>query len=518
MTDAEITALIEEIATLKKQVSDKDDVIAKLNDELTHLRNKVFGHTSEKHLPFDPAQLLLFDQKEMSESERAALEADVKKAEDAITYTVTRKAKPSRKSLDDSRLEVVETHIYPDGTCDETGKLKPEYVEIGNEETRTLERVTARVFINSTVRHKVILKSDIKDRQPEGRKILIADLPLRPVPRCLAGASVLTDIVIGKFMYHLPFYRQIQQYKEAGITISDSTMGDWYEAAVERLKLLYDLLRKQILQSEYIHVDESTVPVIDNEKHKTRKGYEWCVLDGLSGDVMFYYDRGSRAAGVARELLGGYKGNVQTDGYAAYDQFEEKSGITLHGCWAHLRRKFVEALDTDKRHATEAIVYISKLYKVESEADEAKLTAEQRKEKRVKESYPVILVFEKWMKDTYPTVLPKSRIGQAIEYAFALLPRLSRYVNDGRISIDNNPVERAIRPLALGRKNWLFCGNDASAYRAAIVYSLIGTCKNAGIEPRVWMEDVLNQIPYYLRDGRDLAELLPRDWASRHQL
>lgn len=319
-------------------------------------------------------------------------------------------------------------------------------------------------------------------------------------------------------MYHLPFYRQIQQYKESGITISDSTMGDWYEAAVERLKFLYDILRKQILQSEYIHVDESTVPVIDNEKHKTRKGYEWCVLDGLSGDVMFYYDRGSRAAGVARELLGGYKGNVQTDGYAAYDQFEEKSGITLHGCWAHLRRKFVEALDTDKRHATETIVYISKLYKVESEADEAKLTAEQRKEKRVKESYPVILVFEKWMKDTYPTVLPKSRIGQAIEYAFALLPRLSRYVNDGRISIDNNPVERAIRPLALGRKNWLFCGNDASAYRAAIVYSLIGTCKNAGIEPRVWMEDVLKQIPYYLRDGRDLSELLPRAWASRNQL
>ncbi len=518
MTDAEITALINEIATLKKQVSDKDDVIAKLNDELTRLRNKVFGHTSEKHLPFDPAQLLLFDQKEMSESERAALEADVKKAEDAITYTVTRKAKPSRKPLDDSRLEVVETHIYPDGTCDETGKLKPEYVEIGTEETRTLERVTARMFINSTVRHKVILKSDIEDKQPEGRKILIADLPLQPVPRCLSGASVLTDIVIGKFMYHLPFYRQIQQYKEAGVTISDSTMGDWYEAAVERLKLLYDILRKQILQSEYIHVDESTVPVIDNEKHKTRKGYEWCVLDGLSGDIMFYYDRGSRAAGVARELLGSYKGNVQTDGYAAYDQFEEKSGITMHGCWAHLRRKFVEALDTDKRHATEAIVYISKLYKVESEADEAKLTAEQRKEKRVKESYPVILVFEKWMKDTYPTVLPKSRIGQAIEYAFALLPRLSRYVNDGRISIDNNPVERAIRPLALGRKNWLFCGNDASAYRAAIVYSLIGTCKNAGVEPRVWMEDVLKQIPYYLRDGRDLAELLPRAWASRNQL
>lgn len=137
--------------------------------------------------------------------------------------------------------------------------------------------------------------------------------------------------------------------------------------------------------------------------------------------------------------------------------------------------------------------------------------------KRVKESYPVILVFEKWMKDTYPTVLTKSRIGQAIEYAFTLLPRLSRYVNDGRISIDNNPVERAIRPLVL-EKNRLFSGNDASAYRAAIVYSLIGTCKNACIEQRLWMEDVLKQIPYYQRDGRDLAELLPRAWSSRNQL
>lgn len=162
--------------------------------------------------------------------------------------------------------------------------------------------VTARVFINSTVRHKVILNSNIENNLPEDRKILIADLPLLPVPRCLAGATVLTDIVIGKFMYHLSFYRQIQQYKEAGITISDSTMGDWYEAAVERLKLLYDILRKQILQSEYIHVDESTVPVIDNEKHNIRKGYEWCVLDGLSGDVMMGQPCRRRGVRVAGQL------------------------------------------------------------------------------------------------------------------------------------------------------------------------------------------------------------------------
>ena len=526
--EEQIKALMEENEALRRQVSEdkvtiasqlekiasQKDEIAKLQDTLAYLRKKQFGQMSEKHLPLDPAQLTLFDQQEMTEEEKAALAQDVEKVEETITYSVTRKAKPSRRTLDDSKLSVKEVHIYPDGTTDENGNLKPEYVEIGTEESRTLETVPASVYILNTIRHKVILRSDVETKLPEEREILIAPLPLQPVFRCLAGASVLTDIIIGKFMYHLPFYRQIQQYKEAGIVISDSTMGEWYEAAVERLKLLYDLLRKQILQSEYVQVDESVVPVIDNEKHKARKGYEWCVRDGLSGDVMFYYDRGSRGGKVARELLGNYKGNAQTDGYEGYDQFEPMEGITMFGCWAHARRKFVDALETDRKHATEAIVYIRKLYEVESKADEAKLSPEERKAKRLEISYPTIQVFEKWMLDTYPTVLPKSKIGMAISYTYTLLPRLSRYVNDGRINIDNNLIENAIRPLALGRKNWLFCGNDASAYRAAIVYSLISTCKNAGIEPRIWMEDVLTKIPYYLRDGKDLSELLPRRWAK----
>ena len=339
-----IKALMEENEALRRRVSENEatiasqkDEIAKLLDTLAYLRKKQFGQMSEKHLPLDPAQLNLFDQQEMTEAEKTALAQDVEKAEETITFSVTRKAKPSRRTLDDSKIPVRVVHVYPKGTTDENGNLKPEYVEIGTEETKTLETIPASIFINNTIRHKVILRSDIESKLPEEREILIAPLPLQPVFRCIAGASVLTDIIIGKFMYHLPFYRQIQRYKEAGITISDSTMGEWYEAAVERLKLLYDLLRKQILQSEYVQVDESVVPVIDNEKHKARKGYEWCVRDGLSGDVMFYYDRGSRSGKVARELLGNYKGNAQTDGYEAYDQFEPMGGITMYGCWAHAR-------------------------------------------------------------------------------------------------------------------------------------------------------------------------------------
>lgn len=513
--DAEISHKDALLSLKDAEISQKNAEIKKLSDTLLWLRRKVFGKMSEKNLPLDPDQLLLFEQEHLTDEERARLDKEVEAAEQQMTKTITVKVKPSRRDLDTTGLPTEVIDIYPDGTTDENGKLKDEYVEIGTDESSRLEHIAAKTYIKKTVIHKVMLKSDSNNKTPEDRRIICARLPLAPVNRCMAGASVLADIIIGKFMYHLPFYRQIQQYKESGITISDSTMGGWYEAAVEKLKLLYDILRQHILQSEYIQIDESVLPVIDSEKHKARKGYEWCVRDAIRGAVMFYYDRGSRGGKVAREILGAYKGAVQCDGYDAYDQFEKNDNITVYGCWAHARRKFVDALNENNRLATEALCFIRKIYKVESDADKAGLNADERKEQRLKISYPTIRLFETWMKETYLKVLPNSKMGDAIEYTYSLLPRLSRYVNDGRINIDNNLIENAIRPLALGRKNYLFCGNDASAYRAAIVYSLISTCKAADVAPRTWMEDVLRKIPYYQRDQRDLAELLPFNWKNR---
>ena len=513
--DAEISHKDALLSLKDAEISQKNAEIKKLSDTLLWLRRKVFGKMSEKNLPLDPDQLLLFEQEHLTDEERARLDKEVEAAEQQMTKTITVKVKPSRRDLDTTGLPTEVIDIYPDGTTDENGKLKDEYVEIGTDESSRLEHIAAKTYIKKTVIHKVMLKSDSNNKTPEDRRIICARLPLAPVNRCMAGASVLADIIIGKFMYHLPFYRQIQQYKESGITISDSTMGGWYEAAVEKLKLLYDILRQHILQSEYIQIDESVLPVIDSEKHKARKGYEWCVRDAIRGAVMFYYDRGSRGGKVAREILGAYKGAVQCDGYDAYDQFEKNDNITVYGCWAHARRKFVDALNEDNRLATEALCFIRKIYKVESDANKAGLNADERKEQRLKISYPTIRLFETWMKETYLKVLPNSKMGDAIEYTYSLLPRLSRYVNDGRINIDNNLIENAIRPLALGRKNYLFCGNDASAYRAAIVYSLISTCKAVDVDPRTWMEDVLRKIPYYQRDQRDLAELLPFNWKNR---
>lgn len=515
--DAEISHKDALLSLKDAEISQKNAEIKKLSDTLLWLRRKVFGKMSEKNLPLDPDQLLLFEQEHLTDEERARLDKEVEAAEQQMVKTITVKVKPSRRDLDTTGLPTEVIDIYPDGTTDENGKLKDEYVEIGTDESSRLEHIAAKTYIKKTVIHKVMLKSDSNNKTPEDRRIICARLPLAPVNRCMAGASVLTDIIIGKFMYHLPFYRQIQQYKESGITISDSTMGGWYEAAVEKLKLLYDILRQHILQSEYIQIDESVLPVIDSEKHKARKGYEWCVRDAIRGAVMFYYDRGSRGGKVAREILGAYKGAVQCDGYDAYDQFEKNDNITVYGCWAHARRKFVDALNENNRLATEALCFIRKIYKVESDANKAGLNADERKEQRLKISYPTIRLFETWMKETYLKVLPNSKMGDAIEYTYSLLPRLSRYVNDGRINIDNNLIENAIRPLALGRKNYLFCGNDASAYRAAIVYSLISTCKAADVDPRTWMEDVLRKIPYYQRDQRDLAELLPFNWKNRYE-
>lgn len=379
---------------------------------------------------------------------------------------------------------------------------------------------------------KELLVNDVKKLNEEQDKVIsvkgferkvrkpfeLAPVPAMPLPKCMASESLLADIIIGKFIYHMPFYRVIRKYKELGVVISSSTMNDWYAAACEKLKLLYDLLMKETMTKSYLQVDESTIPVIDNEKHAAVKGYMWCVRAVDENLVYFYYDMGSRSFETARKLLGGYHGTVQTDGYGAYNQFETYQNIQLLGCWAHARRKFCEAEDEDKSKAMEALAFIGKLYNVESDAKKQGWSAEKLQEMREKISYPTICTFEKWMYDTASNVTENSRMGKAIGYTVPLLPRLSRYVRDARYQIDNNLVENAVRPLALGRKNFLFCGNHDSAIRAAVIYSLVSTCKGHAVDPRKWMEDVLVKIPQYENQKLDLRKLLPHNWQKEANL
>ena len=501
-----IAAQAAEIERLKNRV-------ASLEDQLYWLRKKMFGKMSEKNLPLDPSVLsepTLFDEP-LTEQERAELDARVKKEEEeeASLIKVRSFERKPRKALDLSGLEVREEHIYPEV------ENREDYRELEPETTDVLVMVPAQIYIRRIVRHKLVLKSNLQVKDPDKQVFHLAPVPAMPLPKCMASESILADIILQKFMYHMPFYRVIQKYKELGLRVSDSTMNDWYAATCEKLKLLYDVLRREVMSRDYIQVDESTLPIIDNEKHRAVKGYMWCTRSVEDNMVVFQYDMGSRSHETARKLLRGYRGTIQTDGYGAYDQFESDPHIQVIGCWAHARRKWTEALDEDKRLASEALVYINQLYHIENEAKEAGITGDALKEKRQKEAYPEIQKFERWMYATAMKVSQNSRVGKAISYTLPLLPRLSRYVNDGRFCIDNNLVENAIRPLALGRKNFLFCGNHDAAIRAAIVYSLIGSCKAAEVDPREWLEDILLKIPENGTDRSTLRELLPNRWAKK---
>lgn len=508
-----MTSEQEIIAAQAAEIERLRNKVASLEDQLYWLRKKMFGKMSEKNLPLDPAVLgepTLFDEP-LSDEERAELDAAVKKDEEEVSSLIQVggfERKP-RKAIDTAGLEVREEHIYPEV------ENREDYTELDPEVTDTLVLVPAQIYVRRTVRHKLVLKSNLQIKGPERKAFELAPLPAMPLPKCMASESLLADIILQKFFYHMPFYRVIQKYRELGVRISDSTMNDWYAATCERLKLLYDLLKREVLSRDYIQVDESTLPVIDNEKHRAVKGYMWCARAVESSLVVFHYDMGSRSHETARKLLRGYRGTIQTDGYGAYDQFETDPHIQVLGCWAHARRKWSDALDEDRRTASEALSYINRLYHVENEAEEAGITGDALKEKRQKESYPVILQFEKWMYETATRSSKNSRIGKAIGYTLPLLPRLGRYVNDGRFRIDNNLVENAIRPLALGRKNFLFCGNHDAAARAAIVYSLVDSCKALDIDPREWLEDVLLRIPGNENSREALRELLPDKWAKQ---
>jgi len=327
------------IAAQAAEIERLRDKVASLEDQLYWLRKKLFGKMSEKNLPLDPAVLsepTLFDDP-LTDEERAELEAAVKKDEDEAAGLIRVRSfeRKPRKAIDTANLEVREEHIYPEV------ENREDYTELDPEVTDTLVLVPAQIYVRRIIRHKMVLKSNLQIKDPERNVFELAPLPVMPLPKCMASESMLTDIILQKFFYHMPFYRVIQKYKELRVRINDSTMNDWYAATCERLKLLYDILVREVLSRDYIQVDESTLPVIDNEKHRAVKGYMWCARAVTEKLVAFHYDMGSRSHETARKLLRGYRGTIKTDGYGAYDQFESDPHIQVIGCWAHARRKWI---------------------------------------------------------------------------------------------------------------------------------------------------------------------------------
>ena len=501
-----------ERTSYQQQLEENKQTIIKLKQQIEMLRRSIWGKSSERYINEDPLQRkldfegldLLPEEKELATSAKEEIE----KYKTIRVVEVKGKSHPVRKPLPES-LPREETHIYPENINTENWtELTPEITEI-------LEREPSRWYVRRIIRHKYALKDKSQDVE---KQIITAPMPELPIARSYAGASVLAGLIIDKYVNHLPFYRQTEMFKQQGVSIAPATINGWFQNVADLIRPTYYRLKELVLVSDYIQSDETTIPIINNEKHQAVKGYIWMVRAVMGQLVFFHYDHGSRAQKVAIGLFKDYLGVIQSDGYAVYDMYENKKGVLPIGCWAHARRKFEEALSEDNARASYALEQIGLLYQVESRADEQNLSFDERAELRSRLAYPIMVAFEKWLLNEIPKVLPKGRIGKAIRYTYNIYHKLTRYHLDGRLKIDNNLGENTIRPIALGRKNWLFCGNDNAAENAAIVYSMMGCCKAHGVNFRQWLVYFLGNVHSYDNDySKDLAELLPHNFKLQNQ-
>lgn len=497
-----------ERTTYQKLLDEKDQTIVKLKQQVEMLQRKIWGKSSERFINNDPQQRTIdFEGLDLLPGEKDLANSAREEIEMYKTIRVIKKDKdyPVRKPLP-ADLPREDVHIHPP-------LIDPEnWTELEPEITEVLERTTPKWLVRRIIRHKYALKNKSMDVE---KQIITAPMPMLPIPKSYAGATVLADIIIDKYVNHLPFYRQIQMFRQQGISIAPATINGWFQDVTDLMRPTYYRLKELVLGSDYIQSDETTIPVINNEKQKAIKSYIWMIRAVMSELVFFHYDKGSRAQKVALELFKDYQGIIQTDGYAVYDIYENKKGVLPIGCWAHSRRQFEESLKEDEARATYALEQIGLLYDVERRADQENLSYEERSQLRSRLSYPIMIAFEKWLVREYPKVLPKGRIGKAIRYTYNIYHKLTRYHLDGRMKIDNNLGENQVRPIALGRKNWLFCGNHEAAENAAIIYSMLGCCKASGVNFRDWLVYFLNNVHNYDNDySMDLADLLPHNFAQ----
>lgn len=358
------------------------------------------------------------------------------------------------------------------------------YVKIGEEHTRTLEMNPGYLYVKDTVRPTYALKDDTAAVENGEKTVITAPLPLMPIYKGMPGASMLAEILLQKYEYHIPFYRQVKQLEHLGIKLSRNTLDGWFKPVCELLRPIYLELKKKVLASDYIQVDETTLPVINHDRHKAAKEYIWIVRAAMPRLLFFHYDNGSRSQKVAVDLLKTFKGYLQSDGYSAYDAFKSRKDICLCGCLAHLRRHIEACKEENKEYAMQGLKLIQDLYNVEHMADEQTLSYEERAELRQRLSKPILDSFELWLKNTYSKVLKRSLMGKAIAYAYPLIPRMKPYLYDGRFFIDNNRCKNALRPPVVSKKNFLFCGDKVAAENTAIICSLLGSCKECGVNPR----------------------------------
>jgi transposase len=485
------------IAQANNNLTYEDLVIQniQLKDELNELRRLIFGSKTERFISsVSPDQLALdiaIQQKEQA----------VVPVTQTIQYERKKATKPETEKVQTGRMPLPASlpreQVIIEPSLDVTGWKK-----IGEEKTEELERIPGKLFVRQYIRSKYV--------DPTGEKIVIGELPVRPIDKGIAGPGLLAQIIIDKFVDHIPVYRQAQRFEREGMRLPVSTIGDWLSGSCHLIEPLYDLHCKLVLGQPYLEVDETPIKVLDkSKKGTTHRGYHWVYHAPLARLVLFDYREGRGREGPT-ECLRDFSGYLQTDGYAVYDDFDKHANITLLHCMAHARRMFDKALGNDKSRAEYVLTEMQKLYALEQVGRDQPLSEQELLVLRQQQAIPILENLKAWMIEHYQKVLPKSAIGKAISYSLKRWDKLCVYTTDARLQIDNNLVENAIRPVAIGRKNYLFAGSHDGARRAAMLYSFLGTCKINKVNPFEWLRDALSRIPSHAVNK--LHELLPNNW------
>ncbi len=471
--------LATEQAVLNEQLQSK---ITLLQEQLNLALARRYAASSEK---ISPDQIRLFDEAE------ADAQASMLPQENTTTVPEHTRRPRGRKPLPEAlpRVEVIHTLAEREQYCPHDGNLLSEIGEVTSEQ---LDIVPAKIQVIRHIRKKYACTC--------GQCIKTAPLPAQPIPKSLASPGLLAHITVSKYQDALPLYRQEAILKRIGVDLPRATLANWMVQAGQLVQPVINLLRDRLLGYDILQMDETTVQVLkENGKSAQSKSYLWLQRGGPPHQpvVLYEYDPG-RSAEVPQRLLDGFSGTLQTDGYSGYNAAVATYGLTHAGCMAHARRKFSDAVKAQgkkkkKGKAHQGLAWIQALYRIEKEARE--FTPKARWQHRQTHAQPLLNELRGWLDNTLPQVAPTSATGKALKYLYSEWNKLIHYLDDGRLEIDNNGAENAIRPFVIGRKNWLFSTSVKGVKASANLYSLIETAKVNGLEPYAYLRHLFTELP-----------------------
>ena len=496
MTDVEAQQLLAENQKLREQVSLQEQENRLLRQKVQFLIKRIFGGGQGEKV--DPAQLqlaleglkgIVIEEKRLAEAVRP---------EKTAAPPRVRGRKPLPKLEEEQIvLEPAEVQAAPGA-----------WTKIGEERTEELDLTPAKFIKRVYLRPKYVNRRD--------GQIVIAKSPSRFLEKSVPGPGLLAQLIINKYDLHLPLYRQEKMFLEQfGIRIQRQRMSDWLERAAWELSPIYREIEKGLFSGGYLQADETPVRYLDpDDPGRSHQGYLW-VYGRPGGDVIFDWQTG-RDQEAAKAKLKHFKGKLQSDGYGVYECVaREQGGIVLCGCWAHARRKFYDAQEEEPKKAAWFLQEIGRLYHLESQLREARAGPEKRAIERRAQCPGILKRIHRALRWLGRRILPQSQMGKAIAYALGEWEQLGRYVEDGRLEIDNNLLENAIRPTAIGKKNWLFIGHPKAGEKSAVIYSLLASCRRAGGPPRDYLMDVFARLP--AMKAHQIGDLLPSRWAANRK-